>query len=193
MLLTVSGPPGGGKSTTATALAEGLGLAHVSGGDIFRSVASDRGLSVVELNELAETDPTIDLELDRRLQTVAIERDDVVLESRLAGWLAGDLADFRFWLDAPIEVRSARIADREHGDAGAIADETRTREESEAKRYREYYGIDIADRSIYDLAITTSRWEPDVVADLLIEAIDRYDPATDEGQRSVAPIELPAE
>ncbi len=193
MLLTVSGPPGGGKTTTAVALAERLDLEHISGGDIFRAVARDRSLTVVELNELAESDQSIDLELDRRLQSVAIERDDVVLESRLAGWLAGAQADFKFWLDAPVEVRSARIADREGGEADVIADETRRREESEAKRYREYYGIDIGDRSIYDLGVNTSRWDPDTVIDLLVDAIGRHNPATDEGKHSIPDIELPTD
>lgn len=191
MLLTVSGPPGGGKTTTAVALANRLGLDHLSGGDIFRSVAADRGLSVVELNEVAEDDPSIDLELDHRLQAIADERDDVVLESRLAGWLAGDQADFRFWLDAPVEVRSARIAEREGGDPTFIANETMVREKSEAKRYREYYEIDISDRSIYDLAVTTSRWDADAVTEILIDAIERFDPADDEGAQSIPPIELP--
>lgn len=191
MLLTVSGPPGGGKTTTAVAVADRLGLDHISGGDIFRSVAKDRGLSVVELNEVAETDESIDLELDRRLQAIASDRDDIVLESRLAGWLAGNEADFRFWLDAPVAVRSARIAEREGGDADAIAEETRIREASEAKRYREYYGIDIGDRSIYDLVVTTSRWPPAAVTALLVDAIEHYEVASDEGKRSVQPLQLP--
>lgn len=193
MLLTVSGPPGGGKTTTARALADRFDLEHVSGGDIFRMVAKERGLTVVELNEAAEDDPSIDLDLDRRLQSIATERDDVVLESRLAGWLAGNQADFRFWLDAPVEVRSERIADREDADSTTVATETRTREASEAKRYREYYGIDIDDTSIYDLAITTSRWDQAAVVDLIVDAIEAYEPTYDEGQRSVESIELPSE
>lgn len=193
MLLTVSGPPGGGKTTTARALADRFDLEHVSGGDIFRMVAKERGLTVVELNEAAEDDPSIDLDLDRRLQSIATERDEVVLESRLAGWLAGNQADFRFWLDAPIEIRSERIADREETDPTTVAEETRTREASEAKRYREYYGIDIGDTSIYDLAITTSRWDQGAVVDIIADAIEAYEPTTDEGQRSVESIELPPE
>src|SRR6056297_1121106 len=100
MLLTVSGPPGSGKSTNAAALADRFGLDHISGGDIFRALAAERGLSPVEFNELAEEDEQIDRDLDRRLRDIALERDDVLLESRLAGWLAADHADFKIWLDA---------------------------------------------------------------------------------------------
>ena len=43
MLLTISGPIGSGKSTVAAALAEELSYEHVSGGDIFRELAAERG------------------------------------------------------------------------------------------------------------------------------------------------------
>ena len=185
MLLTVSGPPGAGKSTTVAALAEAFDLEHVSGGDIFRELADERGLTAVEFNRLAEEDDQIDRDLDRRLRTVALERDDVLLESRLAGWLAGDAADLRLWLDAPIEVRAARIADREAKSAGTALTETREREESEALRYREYYGIDIADLSIYDVALNTARWSEHEVPRILTAAVEAYDPGSDEGKYAV--------
>ncbi|MDQ2054297.1 MULTISPECIES: (d)CMP kinase [Halobellus] len=185
MLLTVSGPPGAGKSTTVTALAEAFDLEHVSGGDIFRELAAERGMTAVEFNRLAEDDDQIDRDLDRRLRTVALERDDVLLESRLAGWLAGDAADLRLWLDAPIEVRAARIAEREDKSAETALAETREREESEALRYREYYSIDISDLSIYDVALNTARWSEEDVPDILTAAVEAYDPTADEGKYPV--------
>ena len=185
MLLTVSGPPGSGKSTNAAAVAEAFDLDHVSGGDIFRDLAAERGLSPVEFNELAEEDDQIDRDLDARLREIAIEQDDLVLESRLAGWLAGDHADLKGWLDAPRAVRAERIADREEKPVDVAREETRRREDSEQKRYREYYNIEIADLGIYDLTVNTARWGPDAVRELLVTAIEAHDPAIDEGKMPV--------
>ncbi|WP_226039019.1 (d)CMP kinase [Natrinema sp. DC36] len=185
MLLTVSGPPGSGKSTTAGLLADAFDLDHVSGGDIFRDLADERGYTPLEFNKLAEENDEIDRDLDRRLREIAVEETDLVLESRLAGWLAGDQADFRFWLDAPARVRGERIAEREEKDPVRATEETKAREASEAQRYEEYYGIDIRDLTIYDLSVNTARWEPDAVLDMLVTAVERYDAAGDEGKALV--------
>ncbi|ELY94983.1 cytidylate kinase [Natrialba hulunbeirensis JCM 10989] len=188
MLLTVSGPPGSGKSTTAELLADAFDLDHVSGGDIFRQLADERGYTPLEFNKLAEENDQIDRDLDRRLREIAVEEDDLVLESRLAGWLAGDQADFRFWLDAPPAVRGERIGEREDKDPDRATEETQAREASEAQRYEEYYGIDIRDLTIYDLSVNTARWEPDAVLDMLVTAVEEYDATGDEGQAAV-PLE----
>ena len=185
MLLTVSGPPGSGKSTTAELLADAFDLDHVSGGDIFRDLADERGYTPLEFNKLAEENDEIDRDLDRRLREIAVDADDLVLESRLAGWLAGDQADFRFWLDAPARVRGERIAEGEEKDPVRATEETKAREASEAQRYEEYYGIDIRDLTIYDLSVNTARWEPDAVLDMLVTAVERYDAAGDEGKALV--------
>lgn len=181
MLITISGPPGSGKSTAAASLAGHLGYDHVSGGDIFRSLAADRGVTLEEFIKLAEGDDSIDRDLDRRLRKTALDRDDLVLESRLAGWMAGEHADLKMWLDAPFEVRIDRIADREGRGSAEIREETAEREDSDKARYYEYYGIDFDDLRIYDLVLNTARWDENTVAALLVEAIEQYDPGTDEG------------
>jgi cytidylate kinase len=181
MLITVSGPAGSGKSTLAAGIADTLGYEHVSGGDIFRALADERGYSLVEFNELAEEDGQIDRDLDRRLRETARESTDLVLESRLAGWMAAEYADLRVWLDAPLDVRADRIADREDKPLDEVLEETRARAASEAQRYREYYNIDIEDRSIYDLTVNTARWDADTCLSLVLSAAESYSPDHDEG------------
>jgi|AntRauMinimDraft_4_1070384.scaffolds.fasta_scaffold00211_3 cytidylate kinase len=181
MLVTISGPPGSGKSTVASTLADHLDYDHISGGDIFRGLADDRGMTLEEFNELAEDDPQIDKDLDRQLRETARNQDDVVLESRLAGWMAGEYADIKIWLDAPMGVRARRIAEREDKTPAAARAETEKREESETARYEEYYAIDFDDITIYDLSVNTARWGPDAVTDIVLDAVDAYQPERDEG------------
>ncbi|MCU4752846.1 (d)CMP kinase [Natrialbaceae archaeon A-CW2] len=190
MLLTVSGPPGGGKTTNAELLADEFGFEHVSGGDIFRQLADERGYTPLEFNKLAEENDQIDRDLDRRLREIAVEREDLVLESRLAGWLAAEQADLKFWLDAPLAVRGERIAEREEKTPERAMEETRAREASEVHRYREYYGIEFDDLSIYDLSVNTARWGPESVADMLVTAVEAYDSRSDEGK---TPVDIDAE
>ena len=189
MLVTISGPAGSGKSTAAAALAEALDYDHVSGGDIFRDLAVERGITPLELNKLAEDDDEIDRDLDRRLRGIAETRDEVVLESRLAGWMAGEHADFRIWLDAPLSVRARRIADREDKPVEVAREETRERRDSEARRYREYYDIDIEELTIYDLALNTARLSPEAVLDVIRTTVEGYDPAGDEGRVPVEGVD----
>jgi cytidylate kinase len=189
LFITVSGPPGCGATTVCEGLSTALDCGYVSGGDIFRQLADDRGLSLSQL--IAKTDETdeIDRALDQRLRTIAekwgASNKPFVLESRLAGWLAGNRADLRVWLDAPDEVRVDRTRDRAEMEA-----EMRVREVSEAGRYRSYYGIDINDRSFYDLAINTARWSPEATLQMILSAVEEYDPEVDEGAFPTEDVEL---
>ncbi|ELY83772.1 (d)CMP kinase [Natrinema gari] len=180
LFITVSGPPGCGATTLCERLADAIGCPYVSGGDIFRELADDREMSLNQLTAKADESDEIDRALDQRLQQIAEEwgmaNKPFILESRLAGWLAGDRADLRIWLDAPEPVRLERIDDRTETEA-----EMRVREVSEAGRYESYYEIDIGDRSFYDLHINTARWSKAGVFTLARAAIEEYDPELDEG------------
>ena len=189
LFIAVSGPPGCGATTVCEGLSTALDCGYVSGGDIFRELADDRDMSLSQL--IAKTDETdeIDRALDQRLRTIAekwgASNKAFVLESRLAGWLAGNRADLRIWLDAPDEVRVDRTQDREEMEA-----EMRVREVSEAGRYRSYYGIDIDDRSFYDLSINTARWSPEATLEMILSAVEEYDPEIDEGAFPTEDVDL---
>ncbi len=189
LFLTVSGPSGCGATTVCEALSEAMDCGYVSGGQIFRDLAEERGMSLTQLVAEADASGEIDRALDRRLRTIAEKwgtaNKAFILESRLAGWLAGNRADLRIWLDAPEEVRVARTRDREEMEA-----EMRVREVLEAGRYEHEYGVDISDRSFYDLAINTARWDPEGVVDLILTAVERYDPEADEGAFPTRDVDL---
>ncbi len=180
LFVTVSGPPGCGATTLTEGLADALDCGYVSGGELFREIAAERDMSLSQLIAKTSESAEIDRALDRRLRHIAEKwgtaNKAFVLESRLAGWLAGNRADIRIWLDAPEEVRAARTAGREE-----LTSEMQVREVIEAKRYESYYGIDLDDRSIYDLTINTGRWDPEATLDVALTGIERYDVDADEG------------
>lgn len=189
LFITVSGPPGSGVTTLCEGLAEAMDCGFISGGEVFRELANERDMSLSQFIAKASESEDIDRAVDRRLRTIAEKwgaaNKAFVLESRLAGWLAGNRADLRFWLDAPEEIRVDRTADREE-----IGAEMRVRDVIDVKRYESYYGIDLSDRSIYDLCINTARWTPENTLDLALTAIDSYDSETDEGAFPTADLDI---
>ena len=171
MVITISGLPGAGTSTVAQLVADALGLERVDGGTVFRMMAAEAGLDVGEFSLVAERDPEIDLELDQRLAD-RVREGDVVLESRLAGWIATiERSDAtRVWIDAEEAERARRVASREHADLHHALDANRAREASERRRYQTYYGIDLDDRSVYDLVLDSTNTLPAVLVESIVRA-----------------------
>src|SRR3989338_6655344 len=83
-IITVTGFPGSGKSSTAKGVAFRLGYEHFSSGDIFRKMAAERGLSIEEINFTAEKQKEIDLEVDKLLVKMGKEKNNFVIDSRTA-------------------------------------------------------------------------------------------------------------
>jgi cytidylate kinase len=163
MKITVSGPPGSGTTTLARAVAERHGLELISAGEMFRDLAREKGLSVAEFGELAEKDVTIDALIDVRQKEVGKERDNIVVEGRLSGWMVEE-ADLRIWLNAPIACRAKRIATRDGMDEYTAREMTLRREESERVRYRNYYRIEIDDLTPYHLTMNSELWSGEQLA-----------------------------
>ncbi len=148
----------------ARGLAARLGYRYISGGEVFRDIARARGISVTDVNKLAEQDPTLDRELDERQRELA-KGGTCVVESRLAGWMVE--ADLKIWLRAAVDVRAARVARREGQPLESARAELVERERSEWARYKRLYTIDTNDLAPYHLIIDTSYWNADAIADTL--------------------------
>ncbi len=155
VVVTLSGLHGAGKSTYAKELAEEFGLRYVSAGDLFRNIARERGLTIMELTDLATKDSSIDRRMDDITRREA-ENGSVVLDGQLAGWMAGELANIKVYLKASLNVRVARLASRDGVPLEEARRELLHREAVERERYKSMYGIDVGDTSIYEVILDTS-------------------------------------
>lgn len=174
MFLTISGLPGSGTTTVSKLLAKEFRLKLVSSGEIFRTLAKKRGLTLAEFGALAESDPAIDLEIDQNQKEIAETGDNLILESRLGGHMAKGVKNtLKVWIKAPLEVRVKRIQRRE-GSMSFEEEVKRTlkREKSEALRYKKYYDIDIEDLSIYDVVLDSSKWDQYQIFEILKAAVN---------------------
>jgi len=172
VVIAISGLHGTGKTTQARYIAERFKLRHFSAGMIMRRMAEERGIGLDEFSRIVEEQPEIDKLIDAASITEA-EKGNVVLDARLAAWMAGDKADIKILLTAPLEVRAKRIAVRDGKSFEQALKETIVREESEKRRYKELYGVDVDDCSIFDLVINTALWDEETirkVLELLVEA-----------------------
>lgn len=174
MRITISGPPGSGKTTVCSKLSETLCLKAVVFGKIFRELAAEKHISLIEMGALAEADPEIDRSIDEKIIEIARVNEDVILESRLSAYMLSrnNIPAFKVYLDASPEVRMKRIGIREGESLESTCEATLKRQASEAKRYKMYYNIDINDMSIYDLIVKTDDLDPDGVTDLILRAIE---------------------
>ena len=166
--ITISGTPGSGKSTVAELLKDQLHLPYVYSGLLFRRLAKQHNMNLADFGSYCENNDEIDRQLDAK-QVAILTKGNVILEGRLAGWLAylNNIPAFKIMLDAPLEVRAQRVKKRENGSVEKRKEEIVKREKSERVRYQKFYNIDLNNISIYDLVIDTSMKSPEEIVDII--------------------------
>jgi cytidylate kinase len=185
MEIIIGGPPGVGTTTVAKAISEKLNLRYISTGELFRQIAEQKGLEVEKLSETASKE--VDFEVDS-ITLDELEKGDVVIESELASWAKtfakalGKTFDkklINIWLTASLEARAQRILTDEkartaetYSSLEQVKEKIIKRFEEDKRRYKEYYGIDLDDMSIYDLVIDTENIGSEEVINKIIEFIE---------------------
>ena len=169
MIITIGGLAGTGTTTLAELLSEKLDIPYISAGFVFREMAAEKGMSVLEFSEFAEGNDEIDKEIDKRQAEIAKSSENLIIEGRLSAYFVE--ADLKLWLMTPFEVRSKRIAQREDKSVDVAKSEIITREKSEALRYKEIHNIDISNMEIYDLIVNTDSFDPESISEIIIQTL----------------------
>ncbi|MGC8496566.1 MAG: (d)CMP kinase [Thermoplasmata archaeon] len=174
MKLTVSGPPGSGKTTVSKLVAKKLSYLYISGGDVFRKLANDHNMSIEQFSKYSENNQEIDRKIDSYLKKELENNDNIILDSRLAGWLAylNNIKAIKIYVTASFETRVKRISGRETSPEEEISKNLAVREESEKYRYLLIYNIHYEDLKIYDLIIDSDDKDPETVANIIMEYVN---------------------
>lgn len=169
-IITLTGFPGSGKSSTANDLAKALEYKRFSGGDFTRMVAERHGLTLDAFHKLkldaSTKEKRLDLsslehEIDEAIRAAGTQ-EDIVIDSRLAfHWIP---SSFKVMLDLNAEIAAHRTFEqiKTEGRLNQTASseeevlaKSLKRIESECLRYKTLYNIDYTNKANYDLVVDT--------------------------------------
>lgn len=165
--VAISGKSGCGNTTVSTLLSKLLDVKLIN--FTFRQLAEEKGITLAEVIERAKTDDSFDITVDTR-QVELARAESCILGSRLAIWMLKE-ADLKVYLYASDETRALRILNREGGDIEKIKAFTAMRDSEDSRRYLKLYNIDNNDYQFADLIIDTSKYNPEQIADLVVQEL----------------------
>lgn len=183
MNITITGNLGSGKSSVAKIIRE-KGYEFVSTGNIFRQLAMEKGLSVEEFNRQVNEaagrgDHSVDKMIDDTTAKIGKERDNVVIDSRLAWHFAPD--SFKVFIITDIDEAVRRVFHdslRANSEAYESQETCKkaliNRQKLETVRYKEIYGIDYYDMNNYNLVIESTNASPNEIAQEILDKMAEY-------------------
>lgn len=175
MIITISGLPGSGKTTTAKILSEKLNLKRYSVGNFRREKAKKLGLTLEEFNKLGEKDSFTDKEADDWQIEIGKREDNFIIDGRLSYHFIPN--SIKIFLSVSPEVGAERIMlerreEEKHQTINEAVKSWKTRVNSDKKRYKKYYNLNPNDSKNYDLVIDTSSMEKQEVIDKILRFIE---------------------
>lgn len=181
-IITIAGRPGAGKSTTAEAVAAKLGYKRFSSGGLFRQLAIERDIDVLEANLTSEQNSEIDDLVDKRLQEIYASDNKLVIDSHMAWYFMPQ--SFKVFLALDPRIAAERILAR--ADQTRLASEhipqdpseytmlLKSRLASEKRRYKQLYNANPYDESNYDLVVDTTNHNIDQTAELIVDSFHKW-------------------
>jgi len=176
MRITLGGDLGSGKSSVGRRLSQSLGIRYVSAGQLFREIGQISNLDALATNLEAESNTDIDAQVDQRTKDLDRDLPDFIIDSRMGWHFVHDAV--RVYLSVRPATAARRILQDATRDTETYADfdsamiMLRRRRESERKRYRTLYDVDIEDRANYDLWLITDDANLDDICRIILAFIE---------------------
>jgi cytidylate kinase len=181
-IITIAGRPGSGKSTTARTIAAKLNFDHFSSGDLFRSIAKEDGMDLLQANISAEKNAEIDRLVDEKLQEMGKTEDKLVIDSRMAWhWMPNS---YKVFLDLDLNTAAERIIaggnERQQvnedipSNPSEYAKVLQSRLDSESRRYKILYNVNPYDEHNYDLVVDTAANNIEQVVQQVVEGFKNW-------------------
>lgn len=181
-LISVSGRIASGSTTLAKKLAHALRWKRIEGGEIFwEAVRTKLGL---DGKDTALRPDEEDVAFEAMQKEILETKKEMVVESKLAGFVARDLSDvFKVLVICTdpngvdqTNIRIDRLVNREQMTIAQAKEEVLVREKSDVDKWRRLYANDnpewtFWDKKYYNLVVNTYSHDPDEALGLVLEAV----------------------
>ncbi len=174
MHITITGMLGSGKSTICRIIAEEKGYEVYSTGKIQRQVASQKGVTTLELNKMMTEHPELDSIIDNETVRIARENEDktIIFDSRMAWFFVPDAYNIFLTVDPYISAQRVMRADRGDVEGYSDVEEAKTklmeRASTEHERFIRIYNADYWNYNNYDLILDATWHDPDTLAAIIM-------------------------
>ena len=160
----ISGPPAIGKTTVAKGLAKEFDLKYLSGGDVLKALAEEKGFKTgrddfwdtsfgMEFLNMRKTNSEFDKKVDEKLKKLFLEGGKIITSYTLP-WLVQD--GIKIWLSGSHENSAKRMTVRDGISFEEALDIVKTRYEENKMIYKKLYGFNFGDDlSVFDIIINT--------------------------------------
>jgi cytidylate kinase len=181
--IIISGPPAIGKTTVAKGLAEEFDLVHLSGGDILKELAKDKGFDtkrndwwdtqegmnfLIERQENSEFDKNVDDKLKK-----LFSKGDVVITSYTLPWLVD--GGVKIWLSGSKKNSVQRMTIRDNLSETNALGIVQKRYNENKIIYKTLYGFEFGeDLSVFDKIIETDNLNAKQVLEIAKSIVRKF-------------------
>ncbi|HIH46458.1 MAG TPA: AAA family ATPase [Candidatus Nitrosotenuis sp.] len=176
--IIISGPPAIGKTTVAKGLAKEFGMQNLSGGDVLKEMAQERGFRTrgadwwdtkegMTFLDQRKDNYEFDKKVDEKLKEIFL-KGGVVITSYTLPWLVS--GGIKIWLGGSRQNSAKRMQNRDNMELTDAFDIVKKRYDENKILYKKLYGFDFGeDLSVFDIIINTDELDAQSVLDAAIQ------------------------